>query len=27
MSADQWPYSSAHPSNRHLLDRDWWPSR
>jgi putative transposase len=23
--AEQWPYSSANPANRYLLDRDWWP--
>ena len=24
-AADVWPYSSAFPSNRGMLDRDWWP--
>jgi REP element-mobilizing transposase RayT len=24
-SADEWPYSSAHVRNKHLLDREWWP--
>lgn len=21
----EWPYSSAHPNNQYLLDREWWP--
>jgi putative transposase len=24
-AAEFWPYSSAFPKNKHLLDRDWWP--
>jgi putative transposase len=24
-AAELWPYSSAFPANRNMLDRDWWP--
>ena len=24
--AEQWPYSSAHPESKGMLDREWWPS-
>jgi putative transposase len=24
-AAELWPYSSAYPANRNMLDRDWWP--
>ena len=23
--AEDWPYSSAYPANKDLLDREWWP--
>jgi putative transposase len=23
--ANEWPFSSAHPANQWLLDREWWP--